>query len=1218
MIVQKVIAIITWLSCILLTASPVISEENPIVFSASERMTIVDGLASSDINVLTNEPSGLIWVGTQSGINMLDGHDIQLFSQQFSAQNDFPITSPTAMLIDKHNRLWVGSWSQGFGWIEPNRKKARYFYPDNGGKSTSLRKIQTLYESADGSIWLGTHGQGLVRFDPVTEAFESFKPSTANSVSLYDNIQQILQDDSGHLWIATAAGISWFDTIKKEFTTEILAEDLSFSERLILSMVWANGSLWLGSASGFMEYHIESKTLTKYEPKGYVSTSVNAITASSNNGLWLATFNGLMHFDILKKTFSRFVDGKYTFATGTEIQAILNLHPETLMLATRRSGLLVLNTADSIFQSVKTSKAIQTQSHSIWQMTEDVEGNIWLATDAGVAIYQPSLDLYKQVPETILRTIKSKIISVTSSHEGHRIWLSTNNDIYSYNLQSQTLISHKQALSNSGRIKKIFADKKNNIWISTVGQGVFKLREHGQVTQYSSTSTLPSLTIPFDSIIDFLEDESGRIWMLSRNGQLLVKEAETAEFSLFEYLMDDRAFRFEEIATDFHEIDNQQVLISTFTGLIIIDLASQTSRKVTVEQGLASNEVRGIVSDSFYNIWLSTSVGVTRYNPETGETSHFSSQDGLTSTSLNIGATLLASDSTLYFGTDKDLHKVNTLNSKALHSQAPIYITEVWVNNRKIDDFEPNTKNKTLLLESDERNLVFKYAIYDHRPHAKNELYYSLTGFDEKWRRGNISRTATYTNLAPGDYKFEVRVAGSNSNTPPSYISLHIAPSLFENVWIRLAIVFVIATLSHVFYKFRVASLKKSEARLNKLVKNRTDSMIVLSHIGQEITSSLSFDEILENVKRHLSKVLHSNLILLGTLNDSNNTVEFQDINATNKGMGFISLDNTQHPVVECLKYNKTVSFDRPNEVQRFFNETAQSRHKRDYRSLIIQPLIKDDKKLGCLCVLSKTAFAYNNYDKQFLSTISAYTAIALDNAIVNSQQQQAQQQRINWLVNINGYLRHEMKNAMLGAKTSIAMVRRKLTDNELTKYLNRADQSHDEMRHILNAVADTTSLEVSIMRAQKNNIDLSEILIERMDYFALVYPTIRINMDVEPDVQILGNQELLDQLIDKLVNNAIEHHSEGSDVFFSLSVKDMQCFISVQNYGMPLPSLDESIFDLFVSTKANTNSANLGMGLYIANLISEFHNGSISAQTMNTNNQSGAKFTVTLPILIE
>jgi signal transduction histidine kinase len=197
-------------------------------------------------------------------------------------------------------------------------------------------------------------------------------------------------------------------------------------------------------------------------------------------------------------------------------------------------------------------------------------------------------------------------------------------------------------------------------------------------------------------------------------------------------------------------------------------------------------------------------------------------------------------------------------------------------------------------------------------------------------------------------------------------------------------------------------------------------------------------------------------------------------------------------------------------------------------------------------------------------------------------------------------------------------MVRRKLTDNELTKYLNRADQSHDEMRHILNAVADTTSLEVTIMRAQKHNINLSKTLEERIGYFALVHPSIHINASIEPNVFIHGNHELFDQLVDKLVNNAIEHHTEGSAVSFYLSVREMQCLIIVQNYGPQLPSLDESIFDLFVSTKANANRGNLGMGLYIAKLITEFHNGSIHAQSINKNNQSGAKFTVTLPILIE
>jgi ligand-binding sensor domain-containing protein/nitrogen-specific signal transduction histidine kinase len=1213
-----------WLFCCSAASLPIPSEEKLITFSAVGKMTVDSSLTNTVISALVTEPSGLVWLGTPSGLSILDGYDIQHFTQQLSAERGFPISNPTSLLVDKQNSLWVGSWTQGLGRIEANRKKIRYFDPDTLRDGVELRKIQTLFESKGGDIWIGTHDQGLIHFDPTTDTFKSFKPSKSGATLLYDDIRQILQDENGYLWLATAAGISRFDTVKQVFTTDMLSNDLSFSEKLILSIKLSGDSLWLGSASGFMEYNIDSKKLTKYEPTGYVSTSVNEIVVTPNGGLWLGTFNGLMHFDTQSRTFSRFADGEYTYATGTEIATLLNLQPNTLMLATSRSGLIVLNTADSAIQRVASNNSDYTLSHPIWHMTEDMQGNIWLGTNAGMLLYDPVLDDYKQLPEAILRTIKSRVTSVANSHNGNRIWLATNNDIYAYDLETQTLLPQKQYLDNNGfiRIKKIFTDKNNNTWISTLSNGVFKLTENGKVTQYSSTSGTPSLVIPSDAIIDMLEDESGRIWMLSRNGQLLVREPgehSTTEFSVFDYVMNEKAFRFEEVATGFKQGHNRQLMIGTFTGLIIVDLVTQNARKITVEQGLASNEIRSVITDHAGNIWLATSIGITQYIPETNNTKHFSSQDGLVSTTLNIGSTLLGSDGTLYFGTEKGLHKVNAVTSIELHSQAPLHITEVWVNNQKLDNIQSALKDNTLVLNSDERNLVFKYAMYDHRPNAKNELYYLLSGFDKKWQRGNVSRTATYTNLESGDYTFGVRVAGSNSNTSQAAINIRIAPSVFENVWIRLAIVLFAVIFSYAIYKIRVAHLEKNEERLNKLIKSRTQNMLVLSNIGQEITRSLSFDEILKNVQRHLNQIFHNNLILLGTFNDSSNFIEFRDISAADKPLEFtISLDNVQHPVVRSLKHNATVSVDNISEVQQFFDGAAHLFNKQSHHTLIIQPLFKETKKLGCLCVLSKAPSAYSHYDQQFLRTISAYTAIALDNAIVSDQQRQTQQQRIDWLENVNSYLRHEMKNAMLGAKTSIAMIRRKLTDHDLSKYLNRADQSHDEMRHILNAVADTTSLEVAIMRAQKHFIDLSKTLRERHEYFALLYPEINIRANIAPDIHIFGSQELLVQLVDKLVNNAIEHHETGSEVCFSLLIKEMQCAIVVQNVGPPLPPIDQNIFDLFVSTKAASDNGNLGMGLYIAKLITEFHKGHIDASSIGNENRGGAKFTVTLPILIE
>lgn len=1209
---------IAWLLFLATFVGPVCAEEKRVIFSAEGTISVAEGLANPNVSALVNEPSGLVWAGTPSGINRLDGYDIGLFSQPLSADSVFPINSPTAMLIDRQNKLWVGTWSQGLGWIEHDRKSTHVFDNVSESNGIPLQKIQALFESESGYIWIGTHDEGLIRFDPVDESFESFKSTHANTATLSNNIQHIAQDESGKLWVGTAAGVRYYDGQSKHLTDVEFDEDLSLSERLILSMEIVDGSLWLGSASGFMEYNIASKTLTKHEPDGYVSTSVNDIVTGEGNGLWLATFNGLMHFNTANRTFSKFADGAYTYSTGTEINSLLTLRPHTLILATRQSGLISLNTHESMFQTVAKNVINQAQSQSVLDMTEDQNGNIWLGTGSGLMLYEPGADQFKPVPYRISDAIKTRVPAIASSHEGSKIWLSANNDIYSFDTGNNLLRSYRHLISrdNYVRIRKIFVDKHNGIWISAAGQNIVQLRDNEPITYSETADSSQAINFANEAIVDILEDSSGRIWLLTANSQLLVLNNGETEFTLFEYA-DNQRFYFDDIATGFSFTNSRQILISTFTGLLIVDLSTKTSSKITVEQDLASNELRGIVTDKDGYVWLPSSVGVTRYLPNTKEISHYSLQDGLSSTNLNIGATLLSRDNTLYFGTDKGLQRVNTTLLDDLQAQTPVHITDIWVNNQKLTNTVSSSVNNTLLLQEDQRNLTLKYGVYDHRPNATHQFYYSLTGFDDQWQRGNISRTATYTNLAAGHYAFKVRVSGANSSLSYTQLNIHIAPSIFENTWVRFAIIFSICLFIFTVFKVRFAAMSRNENRLNKLVISRTQNMLMLSEIGQEITHSLGFDDILDKVRLHLGSVLHSNLIMIGILNESNNTVEFQKKGGSPKDIDMVvNLHNLAHPVVQSLRLSETVLLNTQDEVRTLLDSAKGISHKQ-HRAAIIQPLAKEDKKLGCLCIFAREAFAFSNYDQQFLTTISSYTAIALDNAIVSSQQRHIQQQRINWLENINNYLRHEMKNAMLGAKTSIAMVRRKLADGEMTKYLNRADQSHEEMRNILNAVADTTSIEVAIMRAKKHKVELSESLKDRIDYFSMLHPSIQINANIDPNIVIHGNRELMDQLVDKLIDNAIEHHTEKTSISFTAQIINMQCHIAVKNIGPPLPQSEQNIFDLFVSTKAEKNGTNMGMGLYIVKLITEFHNGKVNAVSILEEQQTGALFTVTLPTVI-
>jgi signal transduction histidine kinase len=107
------------------------------------------------------------------------------------------------------------------------------------------------------------------------------------------------------------------------------------------------------------------------------------------------------------------------------------------------------------------------------------------------------------------------------------------------------------------------------------------------------------------------------------------------------------------------------------------------------------------------------------------------------------------------------------------------------------------------------------------------------------------------------------------------------------------------------------------------------------------------------------------------------------------------------------------------------------------------------------------------------------------------------------------------------------------------------------------------------------------------------------------------GSPELIIQMLDKLVDNAVDFSAEGDTISIGLELQLERMLVTVSNPGPPLPErMRSQLFDSMVSVRGNDGDEHLGLGLYIAKLISEGHGGSISAQNI----EGGVVFSVTLP----
>jgi signal transduction histidine kinase len=112
-------------------------------------------------------------------------------------------------------------------------------------------------------------------------------------------------------------------------------------------------------------------------------------------------------------------------------------------------------------------------------------------------------------------------------------------------------------------------------------------------------------------------------------------------------------------------------------------------------------------------------------------------------------------------------------------------------------------------------------------------------------------------------------------------------------------------------------------------------------------------------------------------------------------------------------------------------------------------------------------------------------------------------------------------------------------------------------------------------------------------------------------EARATGSPELLIQMLDKLVDNAVDFSTDNDEIDLNLTSQDNMYELSVTNPGPPLPErMRSQMFDSMVSVRGGENTRHLGLGLYVAKLIAEGHGGQIRADNVD----GGVCFTVTVP----
>ena len=221
------------------------------------------------------------------------------------------------------------------------------------------------------------------------------------------------------------------------------------------------------------------------------------------------------------------------------------------------------------------------------------------------------------------------------------------------------------------------------------------------------------------------------------------------------------------------------------------------------------------------------------------------------------------------------------------------------------------------------------------------------------------------------------------------------------------------------------------------------------------------------------------------------------------------------------------------------------------------------------------------------------------------------------YLRTLGGKLSHELRTPLTIVRSSLDNLESEGVRTDQRGYVTRAREGVLRLQSILSALGAAARVEESIKQTERLRFDLGELLQSAVAGYRDAFPAARIEIIAPADACFMhGAPDLVVQMLDKLIENAIDFCSASGTITVRLVRAGTRYELGVSNDGPPIPeTLLSRLFEsLFENRQGTDDKPHFGLGLYIVRLIAEFHGG--VAVAANRPDAGGAVFTVVLPLI--
>jgi ligand-binding sensor domain-containing protein/signal transduction histidine kinase len=775
------------------------------------------------INAILRDDRGFLWFGTTKGLFKYDGYRVRVF----------PGNSPLDGLVFSMLKMNDGSLLLGTGhglWkFDLAREEAAPFLT---GKQFSGSRILAVATDSTGALWVGTGSQGLFRYDPATQKVQQF--TRANGLG-GNWITSLLPGHDKVLWIGTGGGgLNALDRTTSQIATyrrNVSGAGSLSSDHITALCERAGRELWIGTDNGLNLLDLASGHLRRLDIPSAIRHTIMSIACDPSGRVWIAATD----LGLLSYSNGEFTPFKTSNDAGRSLNTILTLYPDPA--ATTTTSLLlwvgthsgvdkVLISANPFANHIRGEQSLQLDRGAVLSLFEDRKGILWVGLwGGGLDALQRVNGVYRRVAHferdaLLASSLPSNDVEDIMEDGKRNLWIGTLNGLAMLDPDRNHMIVDRHvdgdSMSLAGdAVDRIHEGHSGTLWICTTN-GLSQLIP-GSPHRFKNYLNRPDDAHPVggNEVSNILEDSLSNLWLAtSGNGLIrLEREGTFIKFVCPEDTSGTRCNWIYTLATD----RNGLFWLSTRGGLVSFDPRSRTFAHHAV--GRPSDEhIFGIEVDQSNNLWLSTDIGLGKFNQKTGAFIRYEKDDGIPFTELP-SRFFRSTRGTLFVGGLDGFTEFAPESVATARTAPAMAITGFSVFDREM----PATVfgATSVDLTYDQKSFSFSFAALDYADPARNSYAYRMVGLDTHWVDAGHRTYASYTNMDPGAYVFQVK--GSNSydvwNEAGTSMTIVISPPYWRTWWFRSAAVLLVATMIYSAYRYRVRRLLDLE-RLRLRIAN--------------------------------------------------------------------------------------------------------------------------------------------------------------------------------------------------------------------------------------------------------------------------------------------------------------------------------------------------------------------------------------------------------------